>query len=156
MRAPWSISSLAYFTLGKLSCRCLYGQKCWPAASDFSGLSSQLSQPLFHPTPPGAACYPVSNPLGNCSEVTTNANNGRWRSGQPGSMQAPNFETFMFPNETISACYSNATLGFPCGQGSIPEVGVDARSIEDVQATVKFASKHNLRLVIKNTGRVLC
>jgi hypothetical protein len=67
-------------------------------------------------------------------------------------MQDPTFKMFMFSNRTISACYLNTTLGFPCGQGSIPVVGIDAQSIKDVQAMVKFASKHNLQLAIKNTG----
>ena len=61
----------------------------------------------------------------------------------------------MFANGTIDACYLNATMGFPCTQGSVPVVGVDARSVRDVQATVEFASMHNLRLVIKNTGYVI-
>jgi hypothetical protein len=67
-------------------------------------------------------------------------------------MTFPYFETFIFQNGTISGCYFNTTLGFPCGQGSVPPVGVDARTVQDVQAAVKFASKHNLRLVVKNTG----
>ena len=67
-------------------------------------------------------------------------------------MQAPNFETFILKNGSIDACYLNTTLGSPCGQGSVPVVGVDARSVKDVQAAVAFASKHNLRLVVKNTG----
>ena len=67
-------------------------------------------------------------------------------------MQNVNFETFIFPNDTISACYLNTTLGIPCGQGSVPPVGVDARSESDVQAAVNFAKKHNLKLVVKNTG----
>jgi hypothetical protein len=44
------------------------------------------------------------------------------------------------------------TLGVPCTQGSVPVIGVDARSVGDIQAAVKFAVKHNLRLVVKNTG----
>ncbi|KAJ3520405.1 hypothetical protein NM688_g9166 [Phlebia brevispora] len=67
-------------------------------------------------------------------------------------MQAPNWDNFIFGNGTISTCYLNASLGFPCEQGSIPIIGVDARSVKDVQAAVKFASTHNLRVVVKNTG----
>ena len=67
-------------------------------------------------------------------------------------MQAPNFDNFIFKNGTISACYLDASLGPPCEQGSVPVVGVDARTPADVQAAVKFASKHNLRVVIKSTG----
>jgi len=152
MRSFWLLS-LASLAFSKPSCRCLYGEPCWPS-SDLPTLASQLSQPLLQPSPPESACYPASNPSGNCTDAVANANDGRWRSDQPGAMQATNFETFMFWNGTIDACYLNSTMGFPCGQGSIPFVGVDARSVEDVQATVKFASNHNLRLVVKNTGYV--
>jgi hypothetical protein len=67
-------------------------------------------------------------------------------------MQSPNFESFIFNNGSISACYLNTTLGVPCQQGSVPIIGVDARSVSDIQAAVKFAANHNLRLAVKNTG----
>jgi hypothetical protein len=153
MKAFWLISA-ASLVLGKNTCRCLYGEQCWPKESDFSVLASQVSQPLLQPVPPESACYPTSRPSGNCAEVMNQTSSGVWRSDQAGSMQASNFETFIFGNGTISACYLNATLGFPCEQGSVPVVGVDARSTEDVQAAITFASKHNLRLVVKNTGYV--
>ncbi|KAG0264032.1 hypothetical protein DFQ27_001507 [Actinomortierella ambigua] len=40
----------------------------------------------------------------------------------------------------------------PCYQGSVPVYTVKATSIKDIQTTVCFASKHNIRLAIKNTG----
>jgi hypothetical protein len=46
----------------------------------------------------------------------------------------------------------NTSLGVPCDQGSVPIIGIDARSVGDIQAAVIFAVKHNLRLTIKNTG----
>ena len=134
------------------TCRCLYGQLCWPKENDFAKLATQLSQPLLNPLPPASACYPPSAPSGNCSSVIANYTNGNWRSDQPGSMQNTNFEAFIFPNDTISACYLNTTLGFPCGQGSVPPVGVDARSAGDVQAAINFVKQHNLKLAVKNTG----
>jgi len=133
-------------------CRCLYRQACWPNASDFSSLESQVSQPLIRPYPPASACYPVSSPSGNCTDVQTNQFDGNWRADQSGSMQSPNFESFVFNNGSFSACYMNTTLGVPCQQGSVPVIGVDARSVGDIQAAVNFAVKHNLRLVVKNTG----
>ena len=36
--------------------------------------------------------------------------------------------------------------------GSVPPVGVDARSGTDIQAAVNFERKHNLKLVVKSTG----
>lgn len=138
-------------------CRCLYGQDCWPTSSDFTSLSAQLTQPLLYPKPPALPCYVGTQPSSSssaesCSDVILQYTNGTWRADEPGSMQNTNFEAFMFPNGTIDACYLNATLGFPCLQGSIPQIVVDARTVADVQAAVKFVKQFNLRLVIKNTG----
>ncbi|KAH7920246.1 FAD-binding domain-containing protein [Leucogyrophana mollusca] len=133
-------------------CRCLYGDACWPSTSDFSSLQSQISQPLIYPTPTASACYPLSSPSGNCTDIQANWYNGTWRADRPGSMDITNYESFIFRNGSISACYMNTTLGAPCEQGNVPVIGVDARSVGDVQATVKFAVSHNLRVAIKNTG----
>ena len=70
----------------------------------------------------------------------------------PGAMEAPNLETFTFPNGTIDACYRNTTIAGACRQGSVPVIGVDARSVKDIQTAVTFAVQHNLKLVVKNTG----
>ena len=67
-------------------------------------------------------------------------------------MQNVNYEAYIFPNGTVDACYLNTTLGAPCQQGSVSVIGVDARTVEDIQAAVAFSAKHNLRLVVKNTG----
>ena len=138
------------------ACRCLYGKSCWPNANEFAALASKISQPLLHPLPPASACYPPSEPpSANCSVIIASYNDSSWRIDQPGAMRTSYFETFIFHNDTISACYLNATLGIPCGQGSVPPVGVDARSESDIQAAVNFANQHNLKLVVKNTGHDL-
>jgi hypothetical protein len=138
----------------RYKCRCTSGQDCWPTQSDFQSLSSQVSQPLIYPVPPAAPCYPAGQPSGNCTEVQAEWTNGNWRSSHPGAVQNTNYETYTFANGTIEACYLNTTLGASCQQGSVSPIGVDARSPGDIQAGVKFAASHNLRLVIKNTGYV--
>ncbi|KAJ3509924.1 hypothetical protein NLJ89_g4956 [Agrocybe chaxingu] len=149
------VLTFSLFSIGEAApkqCRCLYGQSCWPNQSAFAALSRQISQPLINPVPPASACYPASSPSGDCAAVLTNFQDGLWRADQPGAMQSPAFETYTLPNGTIEGCYSNTTLGLPCLQGNVPPVGVDARTVGDVQAAVVFAKKNNLRLVIKNSG----
>jgi len=146
---PW-LASTVLCHIGP-ECRCLYSQNCWPSTSDFSALESQVSQPLIHPVPSASSCYPVSHPSGNCTDVQINGNSGVWRADRPGSVDLANFESFIFKNGSISACYLNTSLA-PCEQGNVPIIGVDARSVGDVQAAIKFVAAHNLRLVIKNTG----
>lgn len=136
-----------------VNCRCTYepNSKCWPSTSDFHSLASQISQPLIYPIPPATPCYSDST-ASDCSDVQGGWFNGVWRSNQSGAAEHTNWETYTFRNGTIQGCYLNTTLGFPCLQGSVPVVGVDARTPEDIQAAVKFVAQHNLRLVIKNTG----
>ncbi|KAJ8082048.1 hypothetical protein PM082_007894 [Marasmius tenuissimus] len=152
-----SVLSFTFGSAGKgqdagSSCKCLYGDACWPSESQFAELSSQLSQPLIHPVPSASACYPAENPSPDCAVVQANSFNGTWRADQAGSYQNVNFEGYIFLNGSISACHLDVSLGVPCEQGNVPPIGVDARNAGDIQAAVKFATDNNLRLVVKNTG----
>lgn len=151
--APFSLPVTGLGAPTPPGCRCLFGDVCWPNATEFTRLEGQLSQPLLHPLPPASPCYPLSDPSGNCDEVHQQWTNASFRATLPGAMQDSNFETFVFKkNGTISACYNNTSLNVSCEQGSVPVVGVDARSDADIQAAVRFAAAHNLRLVVKSTG----
>lgn len=133
-------------------CRCLSDDaSCWPSQDDFDTLAQQVSQPLIHPFPPAQPCYLNAN-SSECTAAVANWTDGNWRADQPGAMQSPNFESFIFSNGTIDACYLNTTLGVPCDQGSVSVIGVEAHTVSDIQAAVKFAADHNLRLAVKNTG----
>ena len=132
------------------NCRCTSESGCWPYTSEFQTLASKVSQPLVHPFPPATPCY--DSAAGNCTDVQSGWFNGVWRSDQPGAAEHTNWETYTFPNGTIQGCYLNTSLGFPCQQGGVPVIGVDARTPDDIREAVTFAGKHNLRLVIKNTG----
>ncbi|KIK55608.1 hypothetical protein GYMLUDRAFT_264112 [Collybiopsis luxurians FD-317 M1] len=105
---------------------------CWPSDADFALLASQLSQPPIYPVPPESACYPVSDPSGNCAEVIARAFDPNWR---PVQCSLP-----------ISKRSSFRT-------GRLGSVSVDAQTAEDVQAAVVLAEKWNLRVVVKSTGR---
>lgn len=133
-------------------CRCLFGDACWPSTRDFSALATQVSQPLLQPVPPASPCYPIANPSSDCTDVHRLWTDPNWRANQSGAMQGANFETFTFSNDTLNGCFMNTALNVPCGQGSVPVAGVDARNEADIRAAVVFAVAHNLRLVVKNTG----
>ncbi|KAI0743048.1 FAD-binding domain-containing protein [Daedaleopsis nitida] len=132
-------------------CRCLSGQPCWPSSQTFARLATQVSQPLVYPAPPARPCY-ICPHSSECNDVMNGWTDAIWRSDHAGAMQSPNFEMFIFPNGTIDARYLTVSLDAPCAQESVPEIGVDARSAGDIQAAVRFAAEHNLKLVVKNTG----
>ncbi|KAI6144188.1 hypothetical protein BKA82DRAFT_4175263, partial [Pisolithus tinctorius] len=135
----FALGSFAGAPSNSTGCLCTYGHPCWPTADQFAELESQVSQPLIYPAPTASACYPANDPSGNCTQVMQRWTDGNWRSSIPGSMDEPNFESFVFKNGTISAC-------------SVPVIGVDARTPQDIQVAINFALRYNLKLVVKNTG----
>lgn len=138
------------------NCRCLSTEPCWPSSEAFATLEAKLSQPLLAPQQLAKPCY-TSLASDGCQAAQQQWENGWWRSNNPlsaGGTEHPNFATYVARDGHIEACYLNTTLGHPCMQGSIPTVGVDARSVEDIQTAINFAVAHNLRVVVKNTGCV--
>jgi hypothetical protein len=60
----------------------------------------------------------------------------------------------MVPFYGNSSCYpSNAdTCTATCDQGIVPTYVIKATKVSHIQAGVRFAKRHNLRLIIRNTG----
>ncbi|KAF8921768.1 hypothetical protein BGZ58_003873, partial [Dissophora ornata] len=79
-------------------------------------------------------------------EIQNGYYDDKWRRVIPGAMLLTNWETF----------HGQGCLGtdqtMPCNQGAVPVWTVKATTVADVVETVRFASKHNIRLAIKNTG----
>ncbi|KAF8577476.1 FAD-binding domain-containing protein [Ramaria rubella] len=48
-----------------------------------------------------------------------------------------------------SLCFRNSTV---CGQGNVPVLGVNATTTGHIQAGVRFASTHNLKVAVKASG----
>ena len=49
-------------------------------------------------------------------------------------------------------CFLRMSREQPCQQGLVAPLSVNASCVEDIQAAVRFASKHVLHLTVKNTG----
>lgn len=60
----------------------------------------------------------------------------------------------MLPFWSNSSCYPNnaGTCSTTCDQGVVPTYVIKATRVSDVQAGVNFARKHNMRLIVRNTG----
>lgn len=60
----------------------------------------------------------------------------------------------MLPFWSNSSCYPSNAGGCAetCDQGVVPTHVIKATKVSDIQAGVKFARKHNLRLIVRNTG----
>lgn len=59
------------------------------------------------------------------------------------------FLALYFQNNTCTPFTPSSTR---CVLGNYASYSIDARSIDDVRAGISFSQKHNIRLVIKNSG----
>jgi hypothetical protein len=130
-------------------CRCRPSDPCWPTTSDWDTLNSTVDGHLVAVRPVGAVCHDPTYDFEDCSAVTSLQNNSLWLSDQPGALQ---WQYWAARPSTKESCYIGSSRAIECGQGRISLFSVVAQTAEHVQAAVKFASKFDIRLAIKNTG----
>ncbi|KZP25670.1 FAD-binding domain-containing protein [Athelia psychrophila] len=131
--------------------RCYPGDSCFPGASALAAFNTSIGSKLHAHIPIGAACYP-SDPLYNATEcelITANYQVDQWRTDMFSSYEQINWETCGVESSCLVPPNNKSAT---CGQGSVPNYAVHATTVSDVQQYVKFATKYNLRIVIKNTG----
>ncbi|PPQ79352.1 hypothetical protein CVT24_007456 [Panaeolus cyanescens] len=140
----------------KITCKCLPGSPCFPSPPVIKSFEKTLSEPLIHPRPMGSVCFPndpTFNPTA-CAEVKSKWHNGAFRTSVPEAAQFINWET-MINSTAVDQCDPFGDVSDPtntCFQGRVPWGVVKVKTISDIQKTVRFASKHNLKLIVKNTG----
>ena len=130
-------------------CRCKPTDSCWPTDRQLQAFSASLSNPLVNIRPIGAACRDPTFDATRCAEVTTNQFNGTWRSDQIGAAIYPDGEFAGFGAEN---CDISGPRSAPCAQGNVPLLGVNVSTVGDIRRAVVFAGRHNLKLVVKNSG----
>ncbi|PWN49215.1 FAD-binding domain-containing protein [Violaceomyces palustris] len=138
---------------------CKPSQTCWPSDAQWTAFNQTINGRLIKVIPWPEPCF--SNPNGDrCQAIKASYNDAQTRSDQPGITE----------NDNWSYCYSNegdaddcslqaaapalgTTLPFrTCKLGRISPYAVDVRGPSDIQATLSFAKKNNIKVVIKNTG----
>ncbi|KAJ3575467.1 hypothetical protein NP233_g1082 [Leucocoprinus birnbaumii] len=127
------------------NCRNAPGSPGYPSDAQWQALNESVSNRLVHAVPSGSYCRRI-----NCTDDEwTSAN---WRNEIPGAMNLVNFEQD-YDSNPPSLC--GRTAPEICGQGDVPLYAILAETVEDIQAGVKFARQHNLRLSVKASGHDL-
>lgn len=141
------VAATPLLTRQSTGCKCTAGDPCWPSQSAWDMLSANLSQPVFNVVPPGYYCHDPNYNAGLCAYAQASYQDLLWIADQPGGSMADNWEF-----NATSWCYINDSQTNPCGQGRVPSVGVNATTVQDVQAALAFAVQYNLKVHVKNTG----
>ncbi|KAK7039986.1 FAD-binding domain-containing protein [Favolaschia claudopus] len=140
---------LALLSSGKPlnKCRNIPGDAGFPDANSWATLNKTVGGRLAPVVPFPRFCRNL--PAGQCTDAQWTS--GLFRSGVAGAMDMLNFEQG-YDLTPPSLCFRNSTV---CGQGNVPLYAVEAETVADVQAAVKFATANNLRLAIKSSGHDL-
>lgn len=136
-------------------CKCLPGDVCFPSQAEWNRFAEGLSQPLISDQKPFASvCYPTSSnyDADECARRTAIQSDPQSLIEAGNTVQLINFQDLLFTNGSIDQCPFNPSPGAVCNQGRVPVYSINATTVSDIQRTVAFASEHNLRLVVRNTG----
>ncbi|KAI8258043.1 FAD-linked oxidoreductase ZEB1 [Colletotrichum sp. SAR 10_77] len=138
-------------------CKCAPGDFCWPSDAVWTALNETISGRLLKTVLPGSVCYKDQPNYDEaaCQAVLSNWTTAAFHSSDPVSVHSPSYA-----NNSCNPIHENGTSpsGDPLAgsrgytMGRYPAYSVNVISAEDVQAAVKFAREHNLRLNVKNTG----
>ncbi|KAI0043010.1 FAD-binding domain-containing protein [Auriscalpium vulgare] len=109
--------------------------------SDWDKLNAEVGGRLLAVTPSAKACVTLQ-----CTEAQWLG--GLYRETIPGAMNSYNWEQD-YSVKPPAMCLQNGTT---CSQGMVPVYAVNATTAAHIQAGVKFASAHNLRVAIKASG----
>ncbi|KAF7377556.1 hypothetical protein MSAN_00177900 [Mycena sanguinolenta] len=128
----------------KATCRNVPGSPGYPSAAEWDALNATVSGRLVTVVPSAKFCTTL--PGGACTDDQWES--AVFRSAIPGAMNQVNWEQG-YDLSPPSLCLRNGTT---CGQGDVPLYAVEAETVADIQAAVKFSSTHNLRVVVKSSG----
>ncbi|KAI9372975.1 chanoclavine-I synthase oxidoreductase protein [Aspergillus egyptiacus] len=131
------------------ACRCRPGQPCWPQPSEWTALNQSINGNLLRLRPVAHVCHDPFYDRSACQELSENLKDSGWRASQPGSLQGWVWESGPSENET---CLVDSPREAACPQGQIPLYSATVEATEHIQAAVRFALRHRLRLVVRNTG----
>ncbi|KAJ5612346.1 hypothetical protein N7510_005540 [Penicillium lagena] len=130
-------------------CRCLSYQSCWPSDNEWAALNDTIQGNLVAVRPVAAVCHKGDFDAKACSIVQKEWANSTWRASEPGAVQWENWEAWP---ERHQSCYETTPRDTECGQGRISLYSAKVQTAHQIVQAVQFASRHNLRLAIKNSG----
>ncbi|KAH0836360.1 hypothetical protein J3R83DRAFT_7913 [Lanmaoa asiatica] len=131
------------------------GTSSWPGASTWAALNSTLGGRLQALRPWAAVCY-IEDPLydpAECTTVLSNYTNDVTRESIAAALLWTNWESCGY-NNGCALNYSNPqpVSGETCHQGTTPPYSVAILTAQDASDIVKWATTHDVKLTIKNTG----
>ncbi|KAI0111117.1 FAD binding domain-containing protein [Nemania sp. FL0031] len=145
-----SSATTAGNSLSHQVCRYIPGDAGWPSQSDLVALNTTVGGRLIRTTPLARSCHQTGafsayNPAA-CEDLRT-----AFQYAAPATICPVAGEIFnpYWQNETCSPFSATET---PCELGNRAVFSINATGPADIQAGLEFATRRNIRVVVKNTG----
>jgi hypothetical protein len=122
----------------------------WPSNDEWSALNKSIGGCLKRTAPAASSCYdgnPLNSPY-NCTEVQERWKLSAYHASWPESVSYSIFTN----NSWLPPGSSGFTEERGCSIGGLPQDVVDATKGEQIAKAMAWASKRNIRIVIKSTG----
>ena len=129
------------------SCRCFPSEPCWPSPAEWNAFNETIGGKLIATVPLAAPCH--DSAFGPYDEEACNALRDVWFFPETHIPSASSPMAQVFAN---NSCNPFSPPDAPCLIGTAPRYAVDAQDAADFQKTLEFVNRHNIRLVIRNSG----
>ncbi|KAJ5716008.1 FAD binding domain protein [Penicillium malachiteum] len=141
------LATIAHAVTADSSCRCYPGESCWPSAQQWNAFNETIGGKLIPTVPLGSVChYDSFTPYNaqECAQLTSVWDYPITHYTTTSSPMAAWFQNF--------TCDPYLAPSDSCTLGPFQPYAVNVTNAQDVQETLHFTQKHNIRLVIRNTG----
>ena len=148
-----AVGTSSYGWMKPRRCRSIPGDDSWPGESDWKALNQTVNGKLIATVPIAAVCHStVLEKSGDESlydEEACAALRDNWffpatHLSSPSSPMAYEF--------TNNSCNPFLDPESPCTLGNQVAYTINVTTVADIQAAVQFSGRHNVRVVIRNTG----
>ncbi|KAJ5767224.1 uncharacterized protein N7511_004840 [Penicillium nucicola] len=127
-------------------CRCFPRDECWPSPLLWSAFNTSIDGRLIETNPLASSCHAPSYNAQECSKLKED-----WLlPDQQASYDSSS--SIMAPFFTNGTCDPYHPVSKKCTLGNLIHYAVNVSRPEHVSKTLKFATTHNIRLVVRNTG----
>ncbi|KAJ5593142.1 hypothetical protein N7537_010046 [Penicillium hordei] len=147
------LSALVTASFGSLNCKVSPADLAWPSENEWAALNHSIEGVLIKTAPIASSCY-LGNPFNSPEECTSVQK--KWSYA---AHHAAWPESIDYPIYTNNSCVPKGATGYAerkgCSIGGLPQYIVNATTTEHVSWAMKWASKRNIRIVVKGTGHDL-
>jgi hypothetical protein len=122
------------------------GDQCWPSTSTWNSLNTTVAGKLIRNLPIAISCYPGPyHNKGECAHIYSQWHNSAFQELSPVGYCYPT-------DEPCPPVDLRREIPGTCTLGPAPVYTINATEPTELAAGMAFAQKHNIRLVVRNTG----